>query len=128
MDDLMRVLGPVIACGIALQQFLELIDPALDRFIQPHKKWILSLVSLVFALALTAGLGLGIRPARVSRRRRFRRRRDCPLHDQRHQGGQRASQVDRLPQDGGASGAAGGRGAYRLAFAEKRQCSSNPHP
>ncbi|HKY83273.1 MAG TPA: hypothetical protein VJ160_00455, partial [Anaerolineales bacterium] len=29
-------------------------------FIQPHKKWILSLVSLVFALALTAGLGLGI--------------------------------------------------------------------
>ena len=60
MDDLMRVLGPVIACSIALQQFLELIDPALDRFIKPHKKWILSVVSLALALALTAGLGLGI--------------------------------------------------------------------
>jgi hypothetical protein len=60
MDDLMRVIGPVIACGIALQQFLELLDPALDRFIRPHKKWILSFVSLVIAVALTAGLGLGI--------------------------------------------------------------------
>jgi hypothetical protein len=60
MDDLMRVLGPVIACSIALQQFLELIDPALDRFIRPHKKWILSVISLAIALALTGGLGLGI--------------------------------------------------------------------
>src|SRR3970282_1802575 len=60
MDDLMRVLGPVIACSIARQQSPELIDPALDRFIKPHKKWILSVVSLALALALTAGLGLGI--------------------------------------------------------------------
>jgi hypothetical protein len=60
MDELMRALGPVVACGIALQQLLELVDPALDRFIKPHKKWILSLVSLVIALLLTAGLGLGI--------------------------------------------------------------------
>jgi len=60
MEELTRVFGPIIACGIALQQLLELIDPALDRFIKPHKKWILSLISLVVALALTAGLGLGI--------------------------------------------------------------------
>ena len=60
MEDLMRVLGPVIACSIALQQFLELLDPVLDRFIKPHKKWILSLTSLLIALALTAGLGLAI--------------------------------------------------------------------
>jgi hypothetical protein len=60
MDDLMRALGPVIACGIAIQQLLELADPALDRFIRPHKKWILSVIALVMALVLTAGLGLGI--------------------------------------------------------------------
>jgi hypothetical protein len=60
MDELIRAFGPVIACGIALQQALELVDPALDRFIRPHKKWILSVISLVLALALTAGLGLGI--------------------------------------------------------------------
>src|SRR5512134_2566334 len=60
MDDLMRALGPVIACSIAIQQLLELVDPALDRFIKPHKKWIMSLISLVMALALTGGLRLGI--------------------------------------------------------------------
>ncbi len=60
MDELIRALGPVIACGIALQQLIELLDPALDTLIKPHKKWILSAVSLVGAIVLTAGLGLGI--------------------------------------------------------------------
>ena len=60
MDELIRALGPVIACGIALQQLIELLDMALDALIKPHKKWILSAVSLVGALVLTAGLGLGI--------------------------------------------------------------------
>jgi hypothetical protein len=60
MDDLMRALGPVVACSIAIQQLLELVDPALDRFIRPHKKWIMSVISLVVALVLTAGLGLGV--------------------------------------------------------------------
>jgi len=60
MDELMHVFGPVIACSIALQQFLELVDPVLDRFIRPHKKWLLSLIALVLALVLTAGLGLGL--------------------------------------------------------------------
>ena len=60
MDELIRVLGPVIACSIALQQLIELLDPALDALIRRHKKWILSAVTLAVALALTAGLGLGI--------------------------------------------------------------------
>jgi hypothetical protein len=60
MDELIRALGPVIACSIALQQLIELLDPVLEALIKGHKKWILSMVTLVVALALTAGLGLGI--------------------------------------------------------------------
>ena len=60
MDELARVLGVVIACGIAIQQLIELLDPALDILIKPHKKWILSTVALVMAVTLTAALGLGI--------------------------------------------------------------------
>src|SRR3972149_9985959 len=60
MADLIRVLGPVIACSIAIQQLIELLDPALDVLIKPHKKWILSAVALVVAIVLTAALGLGI--------------------------------------------------------------------
>jgi len=60
MDELIRALGPVIACGIALQQWIELLGPALDALIKPHKKWIQAAVSLVGAVVLTAGLRVGI--------------------------------------------------------------------
>jgi hypothetical protein len=58
MDPLIVILGPALVCSIALQQLLELLDPALDAFIKPHKKWILSAVALVFALLVTFGIDL----------------------------------------------------------------------
>lgn len=60
MDDLMLALGPVVACGVALQQLLELLDPVLETAARRHKAWILSAVSLGVALIFSAGIGLRV--------------------------------------------------------------------
>jgi len=71
MDDLVIALGPVIVCSLALQQFLELVDPLLARFLRRHRKWLLRVVALVIALLLTFGLrlrlleALGVPPSDV---------------------------------------------------------------
>lgn len=58
MDTIVVLLAPAIVVSIALQQFLELLDPALEAVIKAHKKWILSLAALVLALTLTLWLNL----------------------------------------------------------------------
>jgi hypothetical protein len=56
MDAVVIALAPVFIASIALQQVVELADPFLDVWIRRHKKWILSLASLLIALGLTMGL------------------------------------------------------------------------
>jgi hypothetical protein len=56
----MLALGPVVACGVALQQLLELLDPVLERFARGNKEWILSAVALGVALLFSAGVGLRV--------------------------------------------------------------------
>lgn len=56
MDETVVLLAPAVVVSIALQQFLELLDPVLEALIKAHKKWILSTVALVLALCLTLGL------------------------------------------------------------------------
>jgi hypothetical protein len=58
MDEIAVLLAPAIIVSIALQQLIELLDPALDALIRQHKKWILSAVALVLALVLTLALNL----------------------------------------------------------------------
>ncbi len=58
MDEIAVTLAPAVVVSIALQQFLELLDPALDAVIRQHKKWILSAVALGLALLLTLALNL----------------------------------------------------------------------
>lgn len=58
MDNLVNALVPALVASLALQQLLELLDPALEILIKAHKKWILSLVSLIIGLGLSFGLGL----------------------------------------------------------------------
>jgi hypothetical protein len=68
MDDVITVLAPVFVASLALQQLLELLDPVLDVFLKPHKKWILSAVTLVVGVLLAmlldlrilSGLGLSV--------------------------------------------------------------------
>lgn len=60
MDELIQALAPVFAASFALQQLIELLDPILDQLIKQHKKWILSVTTLVVGLALSLGLGLRI--------------------------------------------------------------------
>jgi hypothetical protein len=58
MDKLVNALVPALVASLALQQLLELLDPALEILIKAHKKWILALVSLVVGLGLSFGLGM----------------------------------------------------------------------
>ena len=58
MDEIVVLLAPAVVVSVALQQFLELLDPALEALIRQHKKWILSAVALGLALVLTLGLDL----------------------------------------------------------------------
>lgn len=68
MDQLIEALGPVFVASFALQQLLELLDPIFEAIIKKHKKWILSVVSLVVGLTLAFGLGLRIlKPLGVDR-------------------------------------------------------------
>ena len=52
MNDLATALAPAFVAGFALQQLIDLLDPLLDKFLQPHKKWILSVVAIVLGLIL----------------------------------------------------------------------------
>lgn len=60
MDEMVRALAPAFVAGFALQQLLELLDPILDQFIKPHKKWILSVTAIILGLFLTVALNLRI--------------------------------------------------------------------
>jgi hypothetical protein len=63
MDSLIEALAPAFVASFALQQLIELLDPILDKVLKPHKKWILSVVSLITGFALTLGLDLRIMQA-----------------------------------------------------------------
>lgn len=56
MDAVVFALAPAFIASIALQQLLDLADPLLEIWIRRHKKWILSVSSLLIALGLTLGL------------------------------------------------------------------------
>jgi len=56
METLAKVLGPGLVAAMAIQQLLELADPVLEKWVQPHKKWILSAIALGMALIVTLGL------------------------------------------------------------------------
>ncbi|NIS80929.1 MAG: hypothetical protein GTO14_12125 [Anaerolineales bacterium] len=60
MNDLATALAPAFVAGFALQQLIELLDPVLDQFLKPHKKWILSVVTIVLSLLLALLLELRI--------------------------------------------------------------------
>jgi hypothetical protein len=60
MDELVEALGPIFIASFALQQFLELVDPALELFIRKHKAWIMSAIAFVFGLLLTLLLNLRV--------------------------------------------------------------------
>lgn len=60
MDRLMEAVGPAFVASFALQQLIELLDPILEAVVRTHKKWILSVVTLVVALLLAIGLELRI--------------------------------------------------------------------
>jgi hypothetical protein len=60
MNKLVEALGPIFVASFALQQLLELVDPALDLFIRKHKAWIMSAIAFVFGLLLTLLLNLRV--------------------------------------------------------------------
>ncbi len=58
MDALVKALGPVFAAGFAVQQLLEIVDPATSHFIKDAmwRKLVLGVISLTIGLLLS-GLG-----------------------------------------------------------------------
>lgn len=60
MNELINALAPAFVAGFALQQLIELLDPVLEQFLKPHKKWILSVVAITLGLFLTLALDLRI--------------------------------------------------------------------
>jgi hypothetical protein len=60
METLVEALGPVFIASMAFQQLIDLLDPLLDRWVRPHKGWIISAASFITGLVLAVGLGLRI--------------------------------------------------------------------
>jgi hypothetical protein len=58
METLVDALGPIFVASFALQQLLELLDPALERLIKEHKDWIMSAIAFLAGLLLTMLLRL----------------------------------------------------------------------
>lgn len=68
MNPLVESLGPVVITGFALQQLLALLDPILEKWIKANKEWVLSVLALVFGLALSLLLDLRVlRPFGITR-------------------------------------------------------------
>lgn len=67
MNPWAESLGPVVITGFALQQFLELLDPLLERMIKAHRGLIYSLIAFTLALVLSLLLDLrALRPFNVT--------------------------------------------------------------
>jgi len=60
INELVDALAPALVVSVALQHLIELLDPILEKFVKAHKKWILSVVSLVISLLLTGLLHIRI--------------------------------------------------------------------
>ena len=61
-------LGPVVITGFALQQFIELIDPLLERWARQYKGVAVSLIAFTLGLTLSVLLDLrALRPFGVTR-------------------------------------------------------------
>ncbi len=61
-------LGPVVITGFALQQFIELIDPILERWARQYKGLTASLIAFFLGLTLSVLLDLrALRPFGVTR-------------------------------------------------------------
>lgn len=61
MEMLIKALAPAFATGFAVQQFLEILDPLIEKIIWASgKKLILGIVSLIMGLMLAIGAGLRV--------------------------------------------------------------------
>lgn len=61
MERLILALGPVFACGFAIQQLLEIIDPLIEKIIgTANKKIVLGCISLAVGLILAFWAGLRV--------------------------------------------------------------------
>lgn len=60
MDSIVLALGPAFAAGFALQQLLEILNPLIERFAGESKKLVISIISLLFGLALAFGAGIRV--------------------------------------------------------------------
>ena len=58
MDKMLQALTPAFVVSFAIQQFLELFSPLVERFAPANKKWVMGLLSLGLALATAYGLHL----------------------------------------------------------------------
>jgi len=58
MNGIVDALAPAFVVSLAIQQFIELLDPVLDRFYKPQKAWLLSLAALVVSILLSILLDL----------------------------------------------------------------------
>ena len=60
METLVLALGPAFACGFALQQLLEILNPIIEKTAKDNKKLFMGLISLAFGLILSFGAGLRV--------------------------------------------------------------------
>ncbi|MBN2556574.1 MAG: hypothetical protein JXA97_11590 [Anaerolineales bacterium] len=60
MNGIVDALAPAFVVSLAIQQFIELLDPVLDRFLKPQKAWLLSLAALAVSILLSVLLNLRV--------------------------------------------------------------------
>jgi hypothetical protein len=58
MEILVATLGLALVVSAALQQLIDLIEPAMRQFVPEHKGWLTALLALLLSMGLTLGLGL----------------------------------------------------------------------
>lgn len=60
MNILVEARAPAFVVSFALQQLLELLDPVLDRWLKPHKAWLMSAIAFGVSILLCLLLRLRI--------------------------------------------------------------------
>ncbi len=59
MNDLIYAFGPIFAAGFAIQQFVELLDPLINKFLEKKgKQIVINLFSLIIGILLSYGAKL----------------------------------------------------------------------
>ena len=60
MDKLIIAFAPAFAAAFALQQFLEILSPVIEKITATNKKILLGLTSLIIGLVLSFSTGLHV--------------------------------------------------------------------